>query len=1827
MSRIQDSPPLEASPAQPKPKVNERTSSWNMSLSSLALPRSSARTSTPSQHSREASPPPQRQFQQDPETLPVATPQQSSQLGTEVLPAVTAGQTELSIWDAPVSAASTPSIQHTTPQQSARNENDSSRYVGSNHLVSKGEGEQDVLGVPAPIGKYQPSWDPYNATPIVEEEGFQYEERSSNQPPPIPPAVHHLDTPRIPIDAKSDRSARGDTPFFDAPEQPADADDWVIISKENVPKLSELSFTAPAALQSNAMTQSNSVNQPPAGFQSSGMYQAPPVYQPRPGFQPVAGYQPPVGYQLPAGYQPPAAQQPPIGYQPPAGYQLPAGYQPTTGFQPSAGPPTTSQPPAASQPQTSSQGGFRGRFIQHIRQRSSKDGNMPVAGQPSTPPAATKTQPVKENKIVENRPTEFVGLPPIRRSSTFGLGFRTKDPNKRFPLDDEEEDGIQQELPGALTSERDPINQRQDINSVAPTVSQVGGTDRFDSRVSGVEVALGATAITAAVGDRMNQPSGEPSRYYSAQDVKPTQAPDENQQRPALSNISSEYSRPSSFSPVSPPLSSPVSPPGSRPAFTGGALREPVGPTVGQQVNTQQIYAGQDRRPDAEWRLNARISQEQGTAPPASYQRSPPAEMHQSASQVPPVAVHPQHPSFEGQRPANPPSHAREPSFEGQRVHSPSTSSQGNVGTLPVLSRGVFVPPPRAGSNQQKPFDQPPSSAQRYPALFRAEHGGKESSVDGLPAHYYQAPISKEDAFLPRQQTNEYQLPGVGPPPDQPQSGKRNSRRNSALLKELGGRLSRSASRDRDSTIDDDARSPLRPVESRDSQSRDYSAASIASEDTVEKKKRKSGMSFFGALRRESAGGPPQSRESMVTHLPGSRTDSLMQLQPQQPSSPLAPPDKRKLFSNSNRSTPDPEKSNQNKLLRASTSSMMAEQPGKKKRFSGITSMFSKPSMEQQRRSSSGSAGQAAQDSRNYQQPAPLAQGPQYLEYPAQQTTQESRRFQEVARPMGRGGPSPQAPPQNRQDHYARGPVVSGYVGQSTSEPIHIAQSSQGPQRQESPAGRVGLPLPSPSLVNPTLQHSVIETRPIQDRHISQQYSPNLQSPQSYQRQTAGVTQSGPPPQPGTNSQSPQTHQRQASGVIQPGQLSQPSPDLQSLQSHQRQTSGVTQPGPISQPVPNSQSPLNHPHQTSVESPSGPLPQSVPSLQSPPNGLQQTPAVTQLRPLSQPVTNSQSRPRQPSLGTQPFPMSQPPTSQSPSQFTENRASYQQGPPAAGGGQLNLPPLQVPQQGQFQQRVPGDSQQANLRPAASPQAAPRTSQERQPVLTKQSPVQANQTKAENKQRQGSTARLLSGLIGGRRSSGQQGKDAADTRMGTAPQMVTTPPGQQQQRQPQLQQQLPQQWQQQQQMSPNSQLQGMSGQNQQRGRPMNQEPQYDPLPIPNAYNLVRGEGGQLVPTPYDPRGLNAQPGPYGNQQYIYRDQAHAYPPRPPQIQIQPYSNGQYGSMNHSNAPQIAPVAPQNTNIDVRPGLDPLQNPQNSSRSTRPLTNEDLVARSPARPQFGQQAPYQLSLPDENAGNDERDRPLPADKSVPSERQPPLNGKLHMEKDLPTERNLPVERMFPPAGNINTNQQAANPSLRHPLSPATYPLPEHAPFSPINPKADQIPPPPPPKWPQQATASQNLDRSNTINTHASEVSQISGGQLSVPGSSRPKEQERPTSVTPPSPQVTPERSPEQVSRHMASHPQEEDVYSASPRHSVVVTGSATTASEAPQQSPEKILVEGRDSQNARRRTSQEEKILVEEGMVRPGSAQDEIPSMSATSYPGQEWHPYGNGYEDWD
>ncbi|KAL2065252.1 hypothetical protein VTL71DRAFT_2921 [Oculimacula yallundae] len=229
---------------------------------------------------------------------------------------------------------------------------------------------------------------------------------------------------------------------------------------------------------------------------------------------------------------------------------------------------------------------------------------------------------------------------------------------------------------------------------------------------------------------------------------------------------------------------------------------------------------------------------------------------------------------------------------------------------------------------------QPPSSAQRYPELFKPgqqQSVGDPSREADLPAHYYQAPISRAQAFLPRQQGNEYQIPGVGPPQESPANP---TRRNSGFLRDIGGRLSRTSSRERRTSIsrDQERLSPDRGLESRG----EYAESSVMSEDGLEQKKRRA--SFFGALSRNSYSGqsPPKSRESVIAHHAGSRTDLLATPQPS--------PVKRSFFGGTSSSSE--QKSTPKKLQRQSTTGTM-DLPAKKKkenRFSTLGGFFGKSS-------------------------------------------------------------------------------------------------------------------------------------------------------------------------------------------------------------------------------------------------------------------------------------------------------------------------------------------------------------------------------------------------------------------------------------------------------------------------------------------------------------------------------------------------------------------------------------------------------------------------------------------------------------------------------------------------------------------------------------------------------------------------------------------------------------------------------------------------------------------------------------------------------------------
>lgn len=106
------------------------------------------------------------------------------------------------------------------------------------------------------------------------------------------------------------------------------------------------------------------------------------------------------------------------------------------------------------------------------------------------------------------------------------------------------------------------------------------------------------------------------------------------------------------------------------------------------------------------------------------------------------------------------------------------------------------------------------------------------------------------------------------------------------------------------------------------------------------------------------------------------------------------------------------------------------------------------------------------------------------------------------------------------------------------------------------------------------------------------------------------------------------------------------------------------------------------------------------------------------------------------------------------------------------------------------------------------------------------------------------------------------------------------------------------------------------------------------------------------------------------------------------------------------------------------------------------------------------------------------------------------------------------------------------------------------------------------------------------------------------------------PPSPTES-ELKPEQAKR-------EEDEASASANAGENGKTNNTTINGKPVQSSQEIFDEHKRKQLVR---DMEEKIAImpEPPMLEPPKKMEDVPMMSATSYPGQEWNPYGEGFED--
>lgn len=188
---------------------------------------------------------------------------------------------------------------------------------------------------------------------------------------------------------------------------------------------------------------------------------------------------------------------------------------------------------------------------------------------------------------------------------------------------------------------------------------------------------------------------------------------------------------------------------------------------------------------------------------------------------------------------------------------------------------------------------------------------GQQSVGQDLPSNFYPAETRREEGILPRHQSTEYQLTGIGPPQAErnPQK-RRSSSRSSAFFRGLSRRSS-----------------------SRTDVPKMPSAGGRTASDTPDgsnllSKRASKRTSMFRSFTQRRGSESGQSSDSIVAQPPGSRTDLLQQ------SGPITPKPLQKLP----HSEPNPKGSQGNsgrqKLRRRSTPGGGEPDDGKKKRFS-----------------------------------------------------------------------------------------------------------------------------------------------------------------------------------------------------------------------------------------------------------------------------------------------------------------------------------------------------------------------------------------------------------------------------------------------------------------------------------------------------------------------------------------------------------------------------------------------------------------------------------------------------------------------------------------------------------------------------------------------------------------------------------------------------------------------------------------------------------------------------------------------------------------------------
>ncbi|KAK2017955.1 hypothetical protein LZ32DRAFT_683759 [Colletotrichum eremochloae] len=404
----------------------------------------------------------------------------------------------------------------------------------------------------------------------------------------------------------------------------------------------------------------------------------------------------------------------------------------------------------------------------------------------------------------------------------------------------------------------------------------------------------------------------------------------------------------------------------------------------------------------------------------------------------------------------------------------------------------------------------------------------------------------------------------------------------------------------------------------------------------------------------------------------------------------------------------------------------------------------------------------------------------------------------------------------------------------------------------------------------------------------------------------------------------------------------------------------------------------------------------------------------------------------------------------------------------------------------------------------------------------------------------------------------------------------------------------------------------------------EPQYDQVPIPQGYVAVHGEGS-VVPSPY------AIPRTSPPSQFL----PHQVPPvrqwgLPSTALRQPFEVSLYNQSGVATPVQHLPQS-QPTTIpgEVRQiGTASHQsNVRYESHNTQPGT-DDPNGDPRVLSERNQQDPYGLL----NTKDDGRSRLAASNPQYSQQRL--LVQQPHHQRLSPINT---VTSPLPSPQSHQTHTQVHNDDAQPASQPTVSLQPQ----------------------PQTQTRGPAADGSSMAGSNSRSASP--GTQVAT---------ERVVSPEPPVP--APVAFPLIINVHKANQATPEDIYDSTPQlpmgppsptaqpMAATTTGqsmvSDSSADEAPRNATHAsggangatstTLARGKstraeleDTEDERKRTirheAQEEKILVDpyeelhSGGIKYRKEEDtEVPQMSATSYPGQEWNPYGaGGYEDWD